>query len=169
MINNVVLVGRLTRDIELRYNKNGVAYAQFSLAVNRNFKNQNGERDADFINCSVWRQSAEFLNNYAHKGSLIGITGRIETSSYDNEQGQRVFTTRVVCDNVQLLESRSSQQGQSFGGNDAFGSNAPFGQPVTPPNNEMNSSNPFGGNANNDPLQQQGVPIDTISEDDLPF
>lgn len=174
MINNVVLVGRLTRDIELRYNKNGIAYAQFSLAVNRNFKNQNGERDADFISCSVWRQSAEFLNNYARKGSLIGITGRIETSSYDNEQGQRVFTTRVVCDNVQLLESRNAQaqSNQGFGGNDAFGTqNASFGQPVTPSDNsEMPGGNFFGSNdQQNDPLQNQGVPIDTISEDDLPF
>ena len=169
MINNVVLVGRLTRDIELRYNKNGIAYAQFSLAVNRNFKNQNGERDADFINCSVWRQSAEFLNNYARKGSLIGITGRIETSSYDNEQGQRVYTTRVVCDNVQLLESRNAQAtNQGFGADDAFATpNAPFGQSVAPNNSEMN--NTFGANNQNDPLQSQGVPVDTISEDDLPF
>lgn len=174
MINNVVLVGRLTRDIELRYNKNGIAYAQFSLAVNRNFKNQNGERDADFISCSVWRQSAEFLNNYAHKGSLIGITGRIETSSYDNEQGQRVYTTRVVCENVQLLESKNAQQSQGFGGNEPFGTQpATFGQPDTSSNNQgMMNQNPFGNSNNdmqNDPLQSQGVPIDTISEDDLPF
>lgn len=173
MINNVVLVGRLTRDIELRYNKNGIAYAQFSLAVNRNYKNQEGNYDADFINCSVWRQPAEFLSNYAGKGTLIGITGRIETSSYDNEQGQRVFTTRVVCDRVQILESRNSQNqmNQNFGPSDAFGgANASFNQPVTP--SDSSGANAFGDNMvnnQNDPLQSQGVPIDTISEDDLPF
>ena len=85
MINNVVLVGRMTRDAELRYTPQNQAVATFSLAVNRNFKNQNGERDADFINCVIWRQQAENLANWAKKGALVGITGRIQTRNYENK------------------------------------------------------------------------------------
>ena len=84
MINNVVLVGRMTRDAELRYTPNNVATASFSLAVTRNFKDANGERDTDFINCVIWRQQAENLANWAKKGALIGITGRIQTRNYEN-------------------------------------------------------------------------------------
>ena len=116
MINNVVLVGRLVRDPELRYTPNNQAVATFSLAVNRNFKGQNGEREADFINCVIWRQQAENLANWAKKGALIGITGRIQTRSYENQQGQRVYVTEVVADNFQLLESRKDREaGQSQG------------------------------------------------------
>ena len=110
MINNVVLVGRLTRGAELKYTQSNIAVATFTLAVNRPFKNEAGERDADFINCVIWRQSAENLANWAKKGSLIGITGVIQTRSYDNQQGQRVYVTEVVASNFQLLESRNSQQ-----------------------------------------------------------
>ena len=95
MINNVVLVGRMTRDAELRYTPSNQAVATFSLAVNRNFKSQNGEREADFINCVIWRQQAENLANWAKKGALIGITGRIQTRNYENQQGQRVYVTEV--------------------------------------------------------------------------
>ena len=112
MINNTVLVGRLTKDVELRYTPSNVAVATFTLAVNRTFKNENGEREADFINCVMWRQQAENLANWAKKGALIGITGRIQTRSYDNQQGQRVYVTEVVAEQFQLLESRNSQ-GQS--------------------------------------------------------
>ena len=114
MINNVVLVGRMTRDAELRYTPSNVAVATFTLAVNRTFKSQNGEREADFINVVMWRQQAENLANWAKKGALIGITGRIQTRSYDNQQGQRVYVTEVVAETFQLLESRNSQ-GQSQG------------------------------------------------------
>lgn len=106
MINNVVLVGRLIRDPELRYTQSNQAVATFSLAVNRNFKRQNGESEADFINCVIWRQQAENLANWAKKGALIGITGRIQTRSYENQQGQRVYVTEVVAEQFQLLESR---------------------------------------------------------------
>lgn len=112
MLNNVSLVGRLTKDVELRYTPSNVAVATFTLAVNRTFKNENGEREADFINCVMWRQQAENLANWAKKGALIGITGRIQTRSYDNQQGQRVYVTEVVAEQFQLLESRNSQ-GQS--------------------------------------------------------
>ena len=103
MINNVVLVGRMTRDAELRYTPSNVAVATFSLAVNRNFKGANGERETDFINCVIWRQQAENLANWAKKGALIGITGRIQTRNYENQQGQRVYVTEVVADNFQMV------------------------------------------------------------------
>ena len=113
MLNNVSLVGRLTKDVELRYTPSNVAVATFTLAVNRTFKNENGEREADFINCVMWRQQAENLANWAKKGALIGITGRIQTRSYDNQQGQRVYVTEVVAETFQLLESKGQgNQGQ---------------------------------------------------------
>ena len=114
MINNTVLVGRMVRDAELKYTPNNQAVATFSLAVNRNFKSQNGEREADFINCVIWRQQAENLANWAKKGALIGITGRIQTRSYENQQGQRVYVTEVVADSFQLLEfNKQNNQGHS--------------------------------------------------------
>ena len=156
MINNVVLVGRMTRDAELRYTPSNVAVATFTLAVNRTFKSQNGEREADFINVVMWRQQAENLANWAKKGSLIGMTGRIQTRSYDNQQGQRVYVTEVVAENFQMLESRSAREGQSGG---AY--SAPTASYVAPTNSVPDFSrdeNPFG--ATN--------PLD-ISDDDLPF
>ena len=113
MINNIVLVGRMTRDAELRHTPQNQAVATFTLAVNRNFKNQSGEREADFINCVIWRQQAENLANWVKKGTLIGITGRIQTRSYENQQGQRVYVTEVVADNFQLLESRNKSANHS--------------------------------------------------------
>lgn len=144
MINNTVLIGRLTKDADLRYTPSNVAVATFTLAVNRNFKNENGDREADFINCVMWRQQAENLANWAKKGALIGVTGRIQTRSYDNQQGQRVYVTEVVAEQFQLLESRNSQ-GQSQG-------QKRQAQQETPD---------FSRNANGNPLD--------ISDDDLPF
>lgn len=143
MINNVVLVGRLTKDAELRYTPSNVAVATFTLAVNRNRKNENGEREADFINCVIWRQSAENLANWAKKGSLIGIKGRIQTRNYENQQGQRVYVTEVVAEQFQMLEIRNQQnQGNNFqNGNSSGGYQSPLG-----------NSNPM-----------------DISDDDLPF
>jgi single-strand DNA-binding protein len=109
MINNVVLIGRLTRDVELRYTPSNAAVATFNLAVNRNFKNQQtGEREADFINCVMWQKSAENLANWTRKGMLIGVTGRIQTRSYENQQGQRVYVTEVVAETFQVLERRDN-------------------------------------------------------------
>lgn len=108
MINNVVLVGRLTRDPELRYTPSNVAVATFSLAVNRNFKNQAGDYEADFISCIMWRQPAENFANWLKKGALVGITGRIQTRSYDNQQGQRVYVTEVVAESFQILEKKDN-------------------------------------------------------------
>ncbi|WP_105118275.1 single-stranded DNA-binding protein [Streptococcus suis] len=164
MINNVVLVGRMTRDAELRYTPSNQAVATFSLAVNRNFKNQNGERETDFINVVIWRQQAENLANWAKKGALIGITGRIQTRSYDNQQGQRVYVTEVLADSFQLLESRTAREGQggaySAGNSFAAGNdyNSPYQAPAQSTPNFAREESPFG--ASN--------PMD-ISDDDLPF
>ena len=168
MINNVVLVGRMTRDAELRYTPSNQAVATFTLAVNRNFKNQNGEREADFINCVIWRQQAENLANWAKKGTLVGVTGRIQTRNYENQQGQRVYVTEVVADNFQILESRATREGQSGGSNNGeFNNNSSFGgssnggfssQPSQQTPNFGRDESPF-GNSN---------PMD-ISDDDLPF
>lgn len=106
MINNVVLVGRLTRDPELRYTQSNTAVATFNMAVNRNFKAQNGEYEADFINCVMWRQSAENLSNWAKKGMLLAIVGRIQTRNYEGNDGKRVYITEVVAESFRLLESR---------------------------------------------------------------
>ena len=113
MINNVVLVGRLTKEPDLRYTSNGTAAASFTLAVNRSFKNASGDREADFINCVIWRKSAETLANYAHKGTLLGVAGRIQTRNYENQQGQRVYVTEVIADSFQLLESKSNNSSQN--------------------------------------------------------
>ena len=113
LINNVVLVGRLTKDPDLRYTASGTAVATFTLAVNRNFTNQSGNREADFINCVIWRKSAETLANYARKGTLLGVTGRIQTRSYDNQQGQRVYVTEVVAESFQTLEKKDNSANQS--------------------------------------------------------
>lgn len=113
MINNVVMIGRLTRDVELRYTPTNVAAATFTLAVNRNFKNADGEREADFINCIMWRQQAENLANWTKKGMLVGITGRIQTRSYENQQGQRVYVTEVVAESFQVLEKRDNAANKS--------------------------------------------------------
>ncbi|MDW8759453.1 single-stranded DNA-binding protein [Streptococcus suis] len=113
MINNVVLIGRLTRDAELRYTPNNVAVGAFTLAVNRNFKNAAGDREADFINCVIWNKQAENLANWTKKGHLIAITGRIQTRNYDNQQGQRVYVTEVVAESFQILEKRDNSANYS--------------------------------------------------------
>lgn len=142
MLNSTCLVGRLTKNVELKYTPSNQAVATFTLAVNRNFKSQNGKREADFINCVIWRQQAENLASWAKKGALIGITGRIQTRSYKNQQGQRVYVTEVVADSFQLLESRKDREaGHSQG----------YSQPDFGRHEPMNAN-----------------PMD-ISDDDLPF
>ena len=113
MINNVTLVGRLTKDPELKHTPSNVAVATFSLAVNRNFKNQAGDREADFISCIMWRKQAENFANWVRKGALVGITGRIQTRSYDNQQGQRIYVTEVVAESFQTLEKKDNSANQS--------------------------------------------------------
>lgn len=109
MINAVTLVGRLTKDVDLRYTQSGKAVGNFTLAVNRPFKNAQGEQEADFINCTSWGKQAENLANYMKKGSQVGIVGRIQTRSYENNDGKRVFVTEVVADQVSFLESKSNK------------------------------------------------------------
>lgn len=111
-MNRVVLVGRLARDPELRYTPAGQAVASFTVAVNRPFKNQQGEQETDFINCVVWRKPAENLANYMKKGNLIGIEGRIQTRSYEGQDGKMVYVTEVLAENIQFLESKKSGQAQ---------------------------------------------------------
>ena len=155
MIKNVTLVGRLTKDVDLRYTSSGTAVGQFTLAVNRNFTNQNGDREADFINCVIWRKAAESLANYARKGTLIGLTGRIQTRNYENQQGQRVYVTEVVIENFQLLESKEvSEQRRS---------NAPATNGKQA-NNQQQAPLPDPL----DPFSKDSSPVN-ISDDDLPF
>lgn len=149
MINRVVLVGRLTKDPEFRTTPSGVNIANFTLAVNRTFTNAQGEREADFINVVVFRKQAENVNNYLFKGNLAGVDGRIQSRSYENREGQRVFVTEVVADNVQFLEPKSNGQAN----------NVSKGQQTGMNNQRSGNDNPF-ANANG--------PID-ISDDDLPF
>lgn len=113
MINNVTLIGRLTRDAELRYTPSNIATAQFNVACNQNFKNANGEYDADFINCVMWREQAERFCNWTKKGMLVGITGRIQTRSYEGNDGKRVYVTEVVAENFQVLEKRDNTANQN--------------------------------------------------------
>ena len=146
MINNVTLIGRLTKDVELKYTPANQAVAQFTLAVNRTFKNANGERESDFINCVIWRKSAENFANFVKKGALIGITGRIQTRNYENQQGQRVYITEVIAENFQMLESRNQQQGQQQA------------QPQQAKQQQAKQPDPFAG----------GAPT-SLNDDDLPF
>ena len=108
-MNKVFLIGRLTRDPELRYTSSNIAVATFSIAVDRNFSNAAGEREADFINIVVWRKQAENVKNYMHKGSQVAIDGRIQTRSYDDTDGKKRYVTEVVADNVQFLDSKGSR------------------------------------------------------------
>lgn len=111
-MNNVSLVGRLTKDVELKYTGSQTAVATGTLAVNRQFKSANGEKETDFINIVAWRKTAEILSNYASKGSQIGITGRIQTRNYEGNDGKRVYVTEVVAESINLLDSRSSNEQQ---------------------------------------------------------
>lgn len=160
MLNRVVLVGRLTRDPDLRYTPNGVAVANFTLAVNRPFTNQQGNRDADFINCVVWRRPAENLANYMKKGNLVGVDGRLQSRSYEGQDGKMVYITEVVADSVQFLESRGS------------GAASGQGQSGYQPNQDYNQNpyptQPSPVKYDDGPFQNDGGPVD-ISDDDLPF
>lgn len=114
MLNKVVLIGRLTKDPDLRYTQSGVAVATFFLAVNRNFTNSQGEREADFIPVVVWRAQAENCAKYLNKGRLVAVAGRIQTRSYEQD-GQRRYTTEVVADEVTFLEWGDKGQTQQDG------------------------------------------------------
>lgn len=158
MLNRVILIGRLTKDPELRYTPAGVAVTQFTLAVDRPFTSQGGEREADFIPVVTWRQLAETCANYLRKGRLTAVEGRIQVRNYENNEGKRVYVTEVIADNVRFLESNrdggngegSRQESSSYGGGG---------------NQRGNYNN---ARSNQDPFSDDGKPID-ISDDDLPF
>lgn len=171
MMNRVVLVGRLTKDPELRYTPSGVPVATFTLAVNRNFKNGTGEVEADFINCVIWRKPAENVSNFLKKGSLAGVDGRVQSRNYEGQDGKRVFVTEVLAESVQFLEPRSSNSGDnsqsntntsgdSYGGGSGYSNNNSGYQSRTTNNSYTRvEDDPFSGNNN----------VDDTDSDDLPF
>lgn len=127
MINQAIMTGYLTKDVELRRTGTGTAVTNFIVAVNRPFKNNNGEREADFINCVAWDKTAELMSQYTQKGSRIGIRGRIQTRNYENNQGQRVYVTEIVAEQVEFLsnnESNTTQQAVSKSMQDPFAGSA---------------------------------------------
>jgi single-strand DNA-binding protein len=146
MINNVTLVGRLTKDIDLKFTPSGKAVASGTLAVNRAFKNANGEQEADFINLVIWGKPAENTANYTKKGSLIGVTGRISTRNYEGQDGKRIYVTEVVAESVQFLEpKKDNQQSNNYQSN-----------------NQQNRQQ-------GDPFANSGQAPYDINSDDLPF
>lgn len=120
MLNRVILIGRLTKDPELRYTPNGVAVSTFTLAVNRSYSNQQGQREADFINIVTWKGLAETVANYMKKGRLVAVEGRIQTRNYDNNEGKKVYITEVVADNVRFLESMNKSDDHHSNNKDPF-------------------------------------------------
>ncbi|PAT02451.1 single-stranded DNA-binding protein [Candidatus Izimaplasma bacterium ZiA1] len=148
MINRVVLVGRLTKDPELRYTTSNLPVATFTIAVNRTFTNQSGEREADFIQCVVWRKQAENLQRFVKKGNLIGVEGRMQTRTYDDQAGVRKYITEVVCDSVQFLEPKNQDNQSDY--------------------QQYENTYPQKNNSYNNKRNDQTPTID-VSEDDLPF
>ena len=150
MINRTILVGRLTKDPVLRKTANGSSVTSFTLAVNRKYK-QEGQPDADFINTVAWNKTADIVAQYTHKGSLVGVEGRIQTRSYDDQSGKRVYVTEVVADSVQFLESKSAAASNAYvpeqGSNQGYQSD-----------NDKSYSNDFTSSSTLD-----------IASDDLPF
>lgn len=155
-MNNTQLIGRLTRPVDLRYTQSGVAYGSFTLAVTRRFKNQNGERETDFINCVIWKKGAENLANFTQKGSQIGVSGSIQTRNYENGQGQRVYVTEVLVENFDLLESRKNDDNGVLSNGNINTQNF---------NKNQNLVGKFG---NNDPFTGNGD-VFKVEDDDLPF
>ena len=156
-INSVVLVGRLTRDAEVRKTNSGISYTRFTVACDRRYSGgqnnpQNNQPTADFISCVAWRQSADFLGSYGRKGSLVGINGSIQTGSYTDRDGKKVYTTEVLCDRVQLLESRGSAQSQSTASYAQPEPQDPYAGSESISRDDFNTGNSF-----------------DIASDDLPF
>lgn len=186
MINHVVLVGRLTKDVEVRKTASGISSAMFTVACNRRFsRGQDGQQQADFINCVAWRQTADFLGQYARKGALVGVEGRIQTRNYERD-GQRVYVTEVVADNVQLLESKSVSQARVQSGGYQENYQPQYQNSYSQPSyGNQNSQQPsytqqqssysqpsyqqdFGNSSYDDSGFGAGQDLD-ISSDDLPF
>lgn len=159
MINRVVLVGRLTRDVEVRKTTNGLSVASFTVACDRRQRRDaQNQQSADFISCVAWRQTADFLGQYARKGALVGVEGRIQTRNYDGQDGRKVYVTEVLCDTVQLLESKSQSQNRDYNNSQVSD------YPISDTNSFDTASNDPFGNSDFD----TGPSMD-ISSDDLPF
>lgn len=153
MINRAVITGRLTRDPELKTTQSGLSVATFTFAVNRQYSKVKNKSTADFISCVIWRKAAENFCNFTKKGSLVGVDGRIQTRSYENKDGQRVYVTEVVVDNFALLEAKPEQQ------NNVNTSDLKKEDRNSAETNQDIQKDPFEGN---------GETIE-ISDDDLPF
>lgn len=113
MINRVVLIGRLTKDPELRYTSNNIAVVSFTLAVNRNFTGQDGQNEVDFLPCVAWRKQAENIAKYVGKGSMVGVDGRIQTRNFEATDGTKRYVTEIVCDNTRFLDTRNASNPDS--------------------------------------------------------
>lgn len=158
MINRAVLTGRLTKDPELRTTQSGLSVVSFNLAVDRPYKDNNGNYGADFISCVIWRKTAENFCNFTSKGSLVGIDGRIQTRNYQDNDGKKVYVTEIVVDNFALLESKKDRQNNNTGSY-ANNNKGTYSKGNNGANYDNNSQDPFNGS---------GDTID-ISDDDLPF
>lgn len=123
-MNKVILIGRLTKDPDLRYTQSGTAVASFTLAVNRRFANQNGEREADFINCVAWQKAAEFVANYFTKGQQMALEGRLQVRSYDGDDGKRRWVTEVVVEQMEFVGSKNDNKDNSGNGNSSGGTHS---------------------------------------------
>ena len=156
-MNKVFLIGRLTRDPELRYTSSNLPVATFSLAVNRNFTSQSGEREADFINIVVWRKQAENVKNYLSQGSQVAIDGRLQTRTYDGEDGKKRYITEVIADNVQFLDSKGNRDSLAQNSNVADVTPSSFSQ-------DIDSTT----DVKSDPFADFGDSIE-INDDELPF
>ena len=160
-MNKVFLIGRLTRDPELRYTGNNTPVATFSIAVNRDFQNQQGEREADFFNVVVWRKPAENVKNYLTQGSQVAIDGRLQTRSYDDQNGQKRYVTEVVANNVEFIGSKNSSSNTSENkGSSKKGEPTPYDFGDAP--------EPKGTDVDSNPFADFGSSIE-ISDDELPF
>ena len=157
-MNKAILIGRLTKDPELRTTPTGRNVCQFSVAVSRNFTNANGEREADFINCVVWDKQAENLVKYQKKGNQIAVEGRIQTRNYDDKDGKKVYVTEILASNISFLDSK----GTGATGNTSF-NNLP-----EPPMADTSSNNMETVSVEKDPFEAFGDSIE-ISDNDLPF
>ena len=175
MINNIVLVGRTTKTIELKQNKNGTNYVQFTLAVNRPYKDEQGGQQADFITCVAWNKTAETIANYVLKGTMIGVEGRLQVRNYENEAGVRQYISEVLVNRFTFLESKKSsiipEPVEPF--NRAMESNInPFDPNFSNPNyspTSQNYNNPFTtATTLAGSLNRVMNPI-SVSDDDLPF
>ena len=155
MINNVALTGRLVREPEVKSTQSGISVMSNTIAVERKFKNSNGERETDFINIVAWRKTAETMGQYLNKGSLVGIEGNIQTRNYENNEGRIIYVTEVVIDNFSFLESRSESQQNNYNPQSNQGQR-----------DRQQNDNPFAGANSDDPFESNGAEIDDSS---LPF